>query len=299
MTSPDPSPAADARPAASKVKRPWRTVPGVIRFIVRISVLGLWTGIVYVAIVCVAPFGLVSATRCRKAQFAIARAWAHSVPRLLGLRVTVVGTPPSPPFLLVTNHLCWLDGFVTVEAVEPRFVAMAEAKGFFVVGTLMRAGRVIWADRSRSDEVPYLNDQMEQTMDEGHGVMFCPEGVVSPGRDVRRFRAALLECAARSGRAVHYAAITYRTPEGYAPPSEAILFGPDPYYRTADGQIPESELELWGPERSMFLYVVRLLSMPRYEAVITFGEEPIAGPDRITLANALQAAVRGIFTPVE
>jgi 1-acyl-sn-glycerol-3-phosphate acyltransferase len=215
------------------------------------------------------------------------------------MRLTVRGSPPEHPFLLVTNHICWLDPFAIVRVLNCAYVGMGEASKFPVVGRIMDTGDIIWVNRRNSDEVPETNDRMEQILDAGRGIMFCPEGIISPGRDVRKFRAALLECAARRARPVHYATITYRTPEGYPPPSEVILYGPDPYFLTSRGGIPESELELWGPVKPMLPYIIRFLSMPSFEIDLTFGNDPIMSNDRIALANRLRDAVRAQLIPVE
>src|SRR5581483_2892974 len=52
--------------------------------------------------------------------------WARATVRLLGVRVTVHGRPPPPPFLLVCNHLGYLDVPVLAALVDAAFVAKAE-----------------------------------------------------------------------------------------------------------------------------------------------------------------------------
>ena len=113
------------------------------------------------------------------------------------------------------------------------------------------------------------------------------------------FRAGLLESAVQTGTPVHYGSITYRTPDGYPPPSESIIFGPSPFYRTPDGKIIQSELQAHGPERSFVKHAIGVLGMPWHECTIRFAPNPIAASDRTTLANELHDAVERIFIPLE
>ena len=93
--------------------------------------------------------------------------------------------------------------------------------------------------------------------------------------------------------------LTYRTPDGWPPPSKALVFGPNPHLRGPDGKIPQSELDMFGPERSFFRYLLGVLALPWYQWIATFGPEPLVATDRIVLANQLQEAVSGMFEPME
>jgi hypothetical protein len=128
--------------------------------------------------------------------------------------------------------------------------------------------------------------------------MMAPEGNISPGREVRHFHARFLGPAVECGMPVHYASITYRTPDACPPAKERVLFGPDPHFPWPDGKIPEKEFEGWGPQRSFLGHLILLLALPWYEIVVRFAPEPILGTDPVQLAKDLHDAVESIFTPV-
>jgi 1-acyl-sn-glycerol-3-phosphate acyltransferase len=288
------APAGSASPP-SRVTARWLHP---VRFALRALGALVWTLAVYGASVCLAGVGLLLPKWARAVRARVVRGWMNGVLALTGVRVHVEGTPPAPPFFLVSNHLSWLDGFAVNSVVDAAFVAMAETRAIPLIGRIGRGIDMIYADRSNRREVPRLNAAIAETIKRGRGVFMCPEGVVGPGREVRRFRGALFEHAVQDGRPVHYVTITYRTPPGCPPASQVCLFGPDPYYRTPDGEIPESELEAWGPERSFLPYLYGLLGLPHFDIVLTFGEAPISGSVRVALANAVHDAVAAQFVPL-
>jgi hypothetical protein len=169
-----------------------------------------------------------------------------------------------------------------------------------IIRTIIRGFEPIFVYRKKED-TPRVLGLMKEVLRRGGSLFMCPEAVVSPGHEVTRFRGGLLQAAIDTDTPVHYVSITYRTPEDTPPPSQCILFGPDPYYRTADGKIPPEQLEAWGPEKSEWRYLTRFLSVTGYTVVLRFGEEPVS-PEGLTkheLADTLCERVRELFTPVE
>jgi 1-acyl-sn-glycerol-3-phosphate acyltransferase len=217
---------------------------------------------------------------------------------ILGIRIKWIGQPPASPYFLVCNHLSWQEIFVVNCSCDVVCVLQAEDKKLPFVGTLITGIRPIFFRRAR-EHTPHGIARMVETIQERKNLVLAPEGVVGPGREVRRFHAGLLQAAVQTRCPVHYLSFTYRTPEGWPPPSRVALFGPDPFFRTPDGRIPESELEAWGPERSFFLHLLGILALPWHEIIVRFAPEPISADDRIVLANRLHDAVQRIFTPLE
>ncbi len=228
----------------------------------------------------------------------IALAWLRHVRKGIGQSISVYGPIPRDPLFLVSNHVTWQDVMVQTVLLEVRPVVMDSMRDMPMVGRFFRALDCIFVSR-KSDEVSRVNAEIERRLERGESIMIAPEGVISPGRSVQRFRAALLEAPARKQFPVHYCALHYHTPHGWPPPSRSVLFGPDPYYRTPDGAIPQSQLDMWGPPRMFLPAFLRLLSLPYHRLNVTFGESPIIGEDRIELANALHAAVCREFHPIE
>ncbi len=283
-----------------KVERPWVlsevSFLGTLRAYSRMFVAALWTLSCYAAVrlaaVVLSFYRPFRRRVCRK----IARMWLRGMPPLIGMQIHVSGARPPSPFFLVVNHITWLDFIVMNMLCDSRCVAMSEMRDIPVLGALVVALEAIFVYRVRED-VPRVKDAILDSIRQKHSILLAPEGTISPGRTVRRFRASLLEPAVSSGKAVHYASITYKTPEGCPRPSDVVLFGPDPNYRSEDDEV--NNLELWGPQRTFLNHFLRLTSLPYYEAHVRFGDEPMVGQDRIALANGLHRAVNRIFSPLE
>jgi 1-acyl-sn-glycerol-3-phosphate acyltransferase len=203
--------------------------------------------------------------------------WGRGCWRILGLRASVEGEAPRPPFVLVVNHLSWVDVPFLAGAVPAVFVAKADLAGWPFVGAVCRSAGTIFVVREARRDVLRVNEEVERAVGEGAGVILFAEGTSSCGARVEPFRPSLLEYPARAGLEVHWGALSYAT-------------GPD---------LPPAHLAVcwWGGMR--FLpHVLGLLRLPRFTASLRLGGEPVREFDRKILASRLHAAVGSRFQPV-
>lgn len=249
---------------------------GFVRMVRRLVLFGAITVLGFVLVLLTAP--LVTAVRGSSSRWraAIVRRWARLASPILGMRVTVVGPRPRPPFFLVANHLSYLDVLVLASQAPCVFVAKAEIARWPLVGTLCRAANTLFIERESGRAIPGTIERIGRELRGGVGVVVFPEATSSPGAEVLRFRPALLEAPARSGMAVSFAAITYSTPPGAPPAQEAVCW--------------------WG-DMTFTGHFLRLLRIGTFDARVTFGDEPIADPDRKALAERLHDAVSSRFAP--
>ncbi len=192
----------------------------------------------------------------------IGRWWSRAIARCLGMRTTVIGTPPSGGFLLVANHISYVDVAVLGQYLDLVFVAMAELRRAALLRPIIGGSGTIFIDRNSRRDAVRVSDAMEEVLRANVGVVFFPEGTSSDGHDVLPFKAALLEGAARSGRPVHFAVIRYAQ-EGVA------------WYGDIDA-------------KSQF---IGLLQMPRVDATIEFCGS-VTASDRKELAQTLWTEIR-------
>jgi 1-acyl-sn-glycerol-3-phosphate acyltransferase len=207
----------------------------------------------------------------------LVRAWARSTARLLGMRVRVEGRPPEPPFLLVANHLGYVDVLVLLARLDGVCVARADAARWPLFGALCRAAGTIFVDRDRARDIPNAAAAIDRALRAGRGVVLFPEGTSSAGETVLPFRPSLLQPAARAGIPVSYASLTYATPPS-APSARQVV--------------------CWWGEAPFLPHLARLFSLPGFEATVRFGDETFREPDRKRLAARLERAVRARFRPV-
>jgi 1-acyl-sn-glycerol-3-phosphate acyltransferase len=205
------------------------------------------------------------------------RVWALSFARIAGMSVEVIGTRPRPPFFLVTNHLSYVDVPAIRSVVDGVFVAKAELREWFLAGRIMADMNIIFIKRENRRDIPRAGEQIIATLDKGEGVIVFPEGTSTKGEDVLPFNSSFLQFAAQTDLPVSYASLSYRTPEGEIPASEAVC---------------------WWDETSFISHIFRLFTVPRFTAVLNFGDEPVVATDRKKLAGELHEKVRESFIPV-
>jgi len=184
---------------------------------------------------------------------------------------------PQPPFFLVSNHLSYLDIVVFAAQTPCRFVAKREVGAWPGVGLLARIMATIFIDRTVRRDALRALAQVDRAMQEGDGIVLFAEATSTAGRSVLPFRPALLEWAARTGQPVHYASVSYRTPDRCPPAHLAVCW--------------------WG-DMPFGRHLAALARLPRIDASLHFGPAPIAERDRKQLAGRLHEAVLAQFVPV-
>jgi 1-acyl-sn-glycerol-3-phosphate acyltransferase len=212
-----------------------------------------------------------------RALRALSRAWARGTARIIGLRITAVGAPPTPPFLLVANHLSYLDVIVMASQLDADFVAKADVAAWPLVGSLCRRVQTVFIDRTRKRDLLRVLSVLERRVRAGSSVVLFPEGTTSEGRDVLPFKSSLFEVAVRTGQPTHMASLTYVTPSGAPHPSLAVCW--------------------WG-DMTFVRHVLDVLRLPRIDARLEFAPLPLLDRNRKRLARAAHGVVRRRFQPV-
>ena len=234
--------------------------------------LVIWTALCVVPWRLGAPWAQRDPQRAWRWRCAWFRRWARGAVRVLGVRLRVVGTPPKPPFLLVCNHLGYLDIPVLASVVDTTFVAKSEVASWPVLGPLCRWMGTLFVDRSRRRDLPATLAALQEALAAGRGVVVFPEGTSTAGGRVLPFHPPLLAAAARAGMPVAWAALSYSTPAGEREAADAVCW--------------------WG-DVSFVAHLAALLRLSRVDARLRLGDELVVAGDRKQLAERLHAAVAG------
>jgi 1-acyl-sn-glycerol-3-phosphate acyltransferase len=243
----------------------------------RLAALVLLTALTFAVWLPGLPLAALSPRAALRWRGGTLRGWSHAALRLLGIDLEVSGRPPEGPFLLVANHLSYLDVPVLSSQLAAAFVAKAEVRPWPVLGALIAAMNTIFVDRENPKSIPRALATIDRVLGMGYGVVLFPEGTSSPGFEVQRFHSSLLARAAARELPVHYAALSYQAPPEAEPTHLSVCW--------------------WG-EMTFPRHVFRLLALNRIRATVVFGDEPVRDRDRKRLADSLQAAVAGRFRPV-
>jgi 1-acyl-sn-glycerol-3-phosphate acyltransferase len=191
--------------------------------------------------------------------------WAKASAWIIGMRVNVHNAPPPGPFLLVSNHLGYVDIIVLESIVDCVFIAKSEVAGWPLLGLISRTLNTIFIDRSRKRDIVQAMERADRAFVRGLGVVLFAEGTSTQGKTVLPFKSSLLEIAARKSTPVHYVTLSYSS--------------------------PANESVAWWGEMTFFEHLFQLLQLKRFEATVVFGLKPIISSNRHVLAEELWAAV--------
>ena len=204
-------------------------------------------------------------------------AWTSSFIWISNMKVECVGTPPKPPFFLVTNHLSYTDIAALRSVAKGVFVAKAEVSRWPVAGPIVRDMGTVFIDRSNRRDIPRAGQEILKRLDAGEGVVVFPEGTSTRGEEILPFNSSFLQFAVQAATPVSFAAISYKTPKGEMDAEYAVC--------------------LW-EDISFFAHLWRLFKVSRYTATISFGDAPIVGADRKELAGQLRDQVAERFSAI-
>lgn len=222
------------------------------------------------------PFVVASTNRARDWRNRNFRSWAQTAARVMGMTITVRNEPPMGPFLMVSNHLSYIDVILLASQANCAFVAKREVASWPIIGLICRAMNTIFIDRKVSRDIPNAMQQITKTLRRGLGVVLFAEGTSTNGQRVLPFKTSLLEFAARNQLPVHYASVGYVVPCGETSAEESVCW--------------------WG-DMTFPDHLFRLLQLPSFEASLVYGADPIVSDDRRVLATKLWSAVSSQLRP--
>ncbi len=115
-----------------------------------------------------------------------------AIARVVGVRVTIVGTPVARDVLYLANHQSWIDILAIAGASGSAFVAKGELRDAPLVGWLCTLNHTLFVDRGDRLGVARQIDTLRQALSADHPVTVFPEGTTSDGTTLLPFKAALL-----------------------------------------------------------------------------------------------------------
>jgi len=200
--------------------------------------------------------------------------WAERMLNLMGIRLTVHGTPPAHgPVLVVCNHLSWLDILAIHAARHVRFVSKASVRHWPVIGTLSTGAGTLYIERERRRDAVRVVHHMTEALRAGDIIAVFPEGTTSDGHGLLPFHANLLQAAISSGSPVQPAALRFAD--------------------AASGQ--NSDAPRYVDDDHLLGSLWNTLKAPPLLAIVHFGElQQPQGRDRRGWAKSLHADVQSL-----
>ncbi len=143
--------------------------------------------------------------------------WARWFIWCMGIKVGVQGTWPRSPgrYMLVSNHISWLDIFIILGVRPVRFVSKAEVKNWPIAGYFARCAGTLFINRTRKRDTVHIGAEMLAVMEAGEVIGIFPEGTTSDGSVLLPFFSPLLQPAVNSEAQIVPAALSYRDVTGH------------------------------------------------------------------------------------
>jgi len=248
-----------------------------IRKTSRLTAIILWTTLLWTIWQIGNLVLLPSATAKRKWRSFILPAWSGGVLHIMGIRLTVDGPLPERPFILVSNHLSYIDILLYLKTVDCCLVSKSDVRSWPLIGTLAHQAGTIFIDRKTVRDVIRVEAIMGSLYEAGESIVFFPEGTSSRGESVLPFRSALLSFPSARDTPVHYACVGYVTDERNDSASLSVCW--------------------WG-DMTFADHFLNMLTLPRIDASLSFGPGPVTNADRKALALELHRRTLEQFSPV-
>lgn len=202
----------------------------------------------------------------------ILKTWSRQLLDILDIGIRTEGQWPvrgEGGYLVVANHVSWLDIFVLNAIYPSRFIAKAEVRNWPLIGWLCKRGNTIFIERAMRQDAASINQRVSFVLKQGVCVGLFPEGTTTDGRQVGHFHSALIQPAIDAGAMLCPIALRYQDKNGKQ--NNAAAF-------TGDMTLSRS---IW-----------RILRSPHFDALLAFTPAlATAGENRRVLARAAQEAI--------
>jgi len=117
-------------------------------------------------------------------------------------------------YLIVSNHLSYLDIFIIFSHIPSVFIANSELNEQFLLGTITRYGGGVFVERRNRTELSKEIEFVSNLLKEGFNVVLFPEATTSNGDGILPFKNPFLTCAIRANVDVLPICIKYRKIDG-------------------------------------------------------------------------------------
>ena len=169
----------------------------IIHF-VRLLFLSFWVLVGFLLLL----VSMILNSACLKNQ--VIMFWSRILLKFVGVRTKYFGLEniPKAPFLLVSNHISWLDIFVILACYPVSFIAKEDISGWPILGSLVRLSGTLFIDRGRKKSLKVIFKKIERSSDNSKkkSYAFFPEGTTSVGETIMPFYSGLFSLAVESPR---------------------------------------------------------------------------------------------------
>lgn len=192
------------------------------------------------------------------------------ITNIMSVEVTPKGEVPNRPFVLVSNHLSYLDIPIYGSLLGAVFVSKSEIGSWPIIGFIAKIYRNTFVNRENITNIPQVNERLYKSYLSGDALVIFPEGTTSKKDTIREFKSSLLDFAAKNRIPVHYAYLNYQVKTESVNAEETVH---------------------WSGQRSIVEYIIGLFSFSKIHAKVKVGTQPILLDRRKELAKKLKEGI--------
>ena len=218
----------------------------------------------------------------------LSRTYIFLLRTILDIKVTVVGDEGQLErggYVLISNHVSYVDGIILGSLFPVLFVSKKEVKSWPVIGQWTALCGTIFINRQRKELVPLLIEEMSMKLMQEANILLFPEGTSTNGEQMLPFQTAPLAAPLRKRAIIVPVTLTYKSVE------------------ERPVSIVNRDLIYWYGDMSFVNHFWKLMSLRGIEALVTIQpkiecfryEDNSAG--RRKLAADCYNRVLGIMTP--
>ena len=248
--------------------------PSMLRVIFKLVVFVFVLGV----IICLMPLKFIFPNQ-------LARSWKKMLVKIgstiliyvFGIKINVRGKTPKKPFILVSNHLSYVDILLFFYLSDCIFVAKKEVGRWRLLGIVVKLTGTIFIDRENIRDGVRVNHLIRRIYKDNGGIVIFPEGTSTKGETVLDFNPMLLKSAIDLECPVYYASIRYT--------------------KSVDVLDPENSVCWWG-DSGFLEHFKNFLKLKSIQSDVIFGEEAVLAKDARSLAKKLHTCVKQQFIPM-
>src|ERR671923_1175058 len=120
---------------------------------------------------------------------------------ILNIKVTVVGDEGQLErggYVIISNHVSYVDGFVLGSLFPVVFVSKKEVRSWPMIGLWTAICGTVFIDRQHKDKIPLLVNEIKQKLKQEANILLFPEGTSTNGERMLPFQTAPLAAPLRN-----------------------------------------------------------------------------------------------------
>lgn len=133
---------------------------------------------------------------------------------ILNIKVTVVGDEGQEErggYVIISNHVSYVDGFILGGLFPVVFVSKREVKHWPIIGPWTTLCGTIFINRQKKDQVTQLIAEMSQKLKEESNILLFPEGTSTNGERLLPFQTAPLAAPLRNRSIIVPITVAYKS----------------------------------------------------------------------------------------